>query len=67
MNTLMSFGLRPAATALARTLSTWARVAALFWPLMNTHSACCPANCKPRSELPAWNSTGVRCGDGSQR
>jgi hypothetical protein len=34
---------------------------------MKTHSACCAANCRPRVEAPAWYSTGVRCGDGSQR
>ena len=67
MKILMSSGLRPAATALARTLSTWALVAALFCPLMNTHSAWRPANTRPRSELPAWNSTGVRWGEGSHR
>ena len=36
-------------------------------PDMNTHSACSAANCRPRGEVPAWYSTGVRCGDGSLR
>ena len=36
-------------------------------PDMNTHSACWAANCRPRGEVPAWYSTGVRCGDGSLR
>ena len=30
---------------------------------MKTHSACSAANCRPRGEVPAWYSTGVRCGD----
>ncbi|MNG18301.1 hypothetical protein D3C84_1023550 [compost metagenome] len=67
MNSFTDCGARPAANAAARTLSTWARVAALLLPLMNTHSACSPAKRRPRAEEPAWNSTGVRCGDGSQR
>ena len=34
---------------------------------MNTHSAWVAANSRPRSDEPAWKSSGVRCGEGSER
>ncbi|SAL36585.1 hypothetical protein AWB73_03607 [Caballeronia turbans] len=60
-------GARPAATACARSASTSLRVPSLLWLDTNTHSACRTANAWPRPDDPAWNSTGVRCGEGSQR
>ena len=55
------------APARARRSATRLATLALPVPLMNTHSACRPANARPRLEAPAWYSTGVRCGEGSQR
>ena len=34
---------------------------------MKVASALAAQNCWPRPELPAWNSTGVRCGEGADR
>ena len=44
--------------------ATFAFVAATVVPCTNTHSALCAAYARPRAEVPAWNSTGVRCGEG---
>ena len=51
--------------ALARKSVMMRRTLARVLPFTNTHSACCAANTRPRSEAPAWYSTGVRCGEGS--
>ena len=51
----------------ARMSATTSPVMRLFGPLTNTHSACVAAKRRPRLEEPAWYSTGVRCGDGSDR
>ncbi len=40
--------------ARARRSRTRRPTPALLPPLTNTHSACCPANARPRSLLPAW-------------
>ena len=53
------------ATARARKSDTSAAAAGFEACRMNTHSAWRAANARPRSEEPAWNRTGVRCGDGS--
>ena len=34
---------------------------------MNMHSAWVAANSRPRSDEPAWKSSGVRWGEGSER
>ena len=67
MNTFTSSGWRPACTSASRRLCTVRRAVALSGGETNTHSAWRAAKRWPRPELPAWNSTGVRCGEGSAR
>ncbi len=66
-NIRISLGSRPAAAASSRMAATRGPMIFADGPDMNTHSACCAANCRPRGEVPAWYSTGVRCGEGSER
>ncbi len=67
LNIRISAGLRPFSLAWARIAATRGPMILADGPDMNTHSACWPANCRPRGEVPAWYNTGVRCGDGSLR
>ena len=67
LNIRISLALRPASAASLRMAATRGAMILADGPDMNTHSACCAANCRPRGEVPAWYSTGVRCGDGSLR
>ena len=67
LNIRISAGLRPAFAASSRIAATRGAMILADGPDMNTHSACWAANCRPRGEVPAWYSTGVRCGDGSLR
>ena len=49
-------------------MSAVSRVAAArFGDWMKTASAFLAANVRPASDAPAWNSSGVRCGDGLTR
>ena len=59
--------LRPAATALSRVSSMTTRAPLGDAALMKTPSACLAAKARPADEVPAWKSTGVRCGDGKLR
>jgi hypothetical protein len=63
----MCSGRRPAFTAARRTSVTTGAAADGEVELMNSASACLPANARPVGDMPAWNSSGVRCGDGSDR
>ena len=67
LNIRISAGLRPISPASLRIAATRGPMILADGPDMNTHSACSAANCRPRGEVPAWYSTGVRCGDGSLR
>ena len=67
LNIKISDGLRPHLAASSRIAATRGAITFADGPDMNTHSACWAANCLPRGEVPAWYSTGVRCGDGSAR
>ncbi|KAG1362957.1 hypothetical protein G6F59_019009 [Rhizopus arrhizus] len=67
MKNLMSRGLRPSRATDSRTSATSLRKPSLVWLDTNTHSACRAAKAWPRPDEPAWYSTGVRCGDGSDR
>ena len=63
----MSFtarGSRPRSAASRRMSATAAAVRAGVVACTNTHSALRAAKARPAGEVPAWNSTGVRCGDG---
>ena len=65
----MSSGFRPRRAARARmSRTTPADVRRLRMEAnMKTHSAWAAANSRPRSDEPAWKSSGVRCGEGSAR
>ena len=67
MTTLTSRGSRPASATAWRILATLrlAPSTEVLW--MKTASACLPPNAMPLDDEPAWNSTGVRCGEGSHR
>ena len=63
----MSPARRPNFAARARTSRTWCIAPTGSRAAMKIASAFRAANSRPRSEEPAWNSTGVRCGEGSER
>ncbi|WND22697.1 hypothetical protein RI060_37460 [Streptomyces janthinus] len=57
----------PCATARARTSSTWVRAPFGDTAPRNTAAAFRAANSRPRSDDPAWQWIGVRCGKASER
>src|SRR5256885_11290189 len=61
----MSSGRRPASTAAWRSWREASRAASGVRAPMKMPSACRPAKRSPRGEVPAWNSTGVRWGEGA--
>ena len=62
-----SSGWRPAATACSRTAAVYFAATSVLGASVKVASALAAQNCWPRPELPAWKSTGVRCGDGAAR
>ena len=59
-----SYGSRPYSAASERVSSIRPRADSGFGLEMKTPSALRAENRCPTGEAPAWNSTGVRCGDG---